>query len=371
MTIGILGGGQLGRMLALAGYPLGQRFRTLEPATPAPAGPLSDLLVGGYDDPALLDRFAAGLRVITYEFENVPVAAAEYLARYCPVYPPPLALAKAQDRLVEKCFFQELDIPTPPFLSVDTRADLTAAVEQLGLPAVLKTRRLGYDGKGQVVLRQTTDLDNAWAALGGVPLILEGWVAFARELSVLAVRAVTGEVRCYPLVQNHHAEGILRLSLAPAPQLTAALQAQAEHYVTRVLAALNYVGVIAIELFQMGERLLANEFAPRVHNSGHWTIEGAVTSQFANHLRAILGLPLGETTALGHSAMVNLIGTLPDLAAILAIPGSYLHLYDKTPRPGRKLGHVTLRADDADELAQRLQQIQTVIGNESTNFESR
>lgn len=357
MKIGILGGGQLGRMLALAGVPLGARFRVLDPAPDAPAGDLCELMVGGYEDLSLLDCFAEGLDLITYEFENVPVAAARHLQQLCPVYPPPAALEEAQDRLVEKRFLNELDIPTPAFLPVNTRSDLEAAVGELGLPAVLKTRRLGYDGKGQVVLRHTDEIDLAWSLLCGAPLILEGWVPFERELSILAVRSKTGEWRCYPLVENQHSGGILRLSRAPAPTLTPALQAQAEEYAGRVLAVLDYVGVLAIELFQVGDQLLANEIAPRVHNSGHWTIEGATTSQFANHLRAILGLPLGDTSPIGQSVMVNLIGQLPDAAAVLAIPGAYLHLYGKTPRPGRKLGHITLRADDEETLAARLAQL--------------
>ena len=353
MRIGILGGGQLGRMLALAGYPLGIRVRSLDPAADAPAGVLSELFVGQYDDAATLARFADGVDVITYEFENVPVATARQLAQFCPVYPPPLALEKAQDRLVEKSFLRDLGIPTPPFLPVDSLADLEAAVGQIGLPAVLKTRRMGYDGKGQAVLRQPQDVATTWASLQGAPLILEGWVNFDREVSLLAVRATTGETAFYQLVENEHREGILRISRAPTPHVTPALQTLAESYGQRVLIALDYVGVLAIEFFQVGETLFANEMAPRVHNSGHWTIEGATTSQFANHIRAILGLPLGETKAIGQSVMLNLIGTVPDAAAVLAVPSAYLHLYGKAPRPGRKLGHITVRADDEQTLAAR------------------
>lgn len=352
--IGVLGGGQLGRMLALAGYPLGLRFRFLDPAPEAPAGRLAEQIVGGYDDLAALARFAAGVDVVTYEFENVPVAAAERLAGQVPVYPPPGALAVAQDRLAEKTFFQNLDIPTPPFAPVDTRADLDAALVRTGLPAVLKTRRLGYDGKGQFVLRDVSDAAQAWQALGGAPLILEGFVPFDRELSVLAVRGRDGATAFYPPVENHHREGMLRLSLAPAPGLAPEVQAAAESYAARALERLDYVGVLAIELFQVGGALLANEMAPRVHNSGHWTIEGAETSQFENHLRAVLGLPLGATAPIGYAAMLNLIGALPDRRRLLDVPGAHLHLYDKSARPGRKLGHVTLRADDLTTLHERL-----------------
>ena len=354
MTLGVVGGGQLGRMLALAGVPLGLRFRFLDPAPDAPAGAAGELIVGAYDDPAALERFAAGLEAITYEFENVPVEAARRLAGTLPVFPPPGALAVSQDRLAEKAFFERLGVRVPAFLPVDDRGSLERSLAELGYPAVLKTRRLGYDGKGQAVLRSPADRDSAWTRLGGVPLILEAFVPFDRELSVLAVRARDGTVAVYPLIENHQVAGILRWSRAPAPGVGSTLQATAESYVRRVLEALDYVGVLAIECFESGGRLLANEMAPRVHNSGHWTIEGAETSQFENHLRAGLGLPLGSIRPRGWSAMVNLIGNLPAPAGVLAVEGAHLHLYDKAPRAGRKLGHVTLRADDRDLLEARL-----------------
>jgi 5-(carboxyamino)imidazole ribonucleotide synthase len=338
-------------MLALAGYPLGLRFRFLDPTPNAPAGALADQVVGDYDNPNALGVLAKDTTVITYEFENVPVAATNVLARYVPVFPPGAALADAQDRLREKTLFQQLGIPTTPFAAVDSYEQLHEAIARIGLPAVLKTRRLGYDGKGQMVLRTPEDMEPAWNALGSAPLILEGFVTFERELSVLAVRNRGGEAAFYPLVENTHRDGILYRSLAPAPGLTSDLQASAEDYAMRVLDHLHYVGVLAIELFQVGDTLLANEMAPRVHNSGHWTIEGAETSQFENHLRAILGWPLGSTRATGYSAMVNLLGTTPNPAGVLAVPGIHLHLYGKEPRPGRKLGHVTLCADDRDTLA--------------------
>ncbi|MEX2281773.1 MAG: 5-(carboxyamino)imidazole ribonucleotide synthase [Gemmatimonadota bacterium] len=345
MHVGVLGGGQLGRMLALAGYPLGIRLRHLGGPHDTPAAEVAELMVGEYADPAALARFAHGLSVITYEWENVPVAATRLLAEHAPVYPPPAALEVSQDRLNEKTFFQQLGIDTPAFAAVDSAADLHTAVAALGLPAVLKTRRLGYDGKGQVVLRAAGDAAAALEQLGGRDLILEAFVPFDRELSVIAVRSVSGETRCYPLIENQHAEGILRLSLAPAPRCTSELQKTAESYALRVLDRLQYVGVLAIELFERNGELLANEMAPRVHNSGHWTIEGAETSQFENHLRAILDLPLGATRPLGWSAMLNLIGGFPDTRAVLERDGAHLHLYGKTARPGRKLGHVTIRAE--------------------------
>jgi 5-(carboxyamino)imidazole ribonucleotide synthase len=361
MIVGVLGGGQLGRMLALAGYPLGLRFRFLEPAPEAPVGMLAEVRHGAYDDPAVRADFARGLDVITYEFESIPVAAVQDLARQVPVYPPPAALEAAQDRLHEKTLFQELGIPTPPFVPVQSRAELADGVAQVGLPAVLKTRRFGYDGKGQFTLHAPDDVERAWKALGGVPLLLEGFVSFQREVSVLAVRGRAGDVVIYPLVENHHRQGILRLSLAPAPGLTAELQRLAEDYARRVLGRLNYVGVLAIEFFQCDGRLLANEMAPRVHNSGHWTIEGAETSQFENHLRAILGLPLGSAAVAGRSAMVNLIGSVPETRAVFEIPHAHLHLYGKEPRSGRKLGHVTVWTDDVRELQASLERLKSVV----------
>jgi 5-(carboxyamino)imidazole ribonucleotide synthase len=361
VIVGVLGGGQLGRMLALAGYPLGLRFRTLDPSPDAPAGHLAELVVGAYDDPEALATFAAGLSVATYEFENVPDEAARLLEARVPVFPSALALQTAQDRLAEKQLFERLEIPLPGYSAIDSLSDLEAAITRLGLPAILKTRRLGYDGKGQVVVRAAADAASAWNSLGGVQSVLEQMVPLRRELSVLAVRGRNGATACYPLIQNTHREGILRVSLAPADDV-GELQPLAESYAGRILDALDYVGVLALEMFvddraQGPQLLLANEIAPRVHNSGHLTIEGSETSQFENHLRAILGLPLGATAPRGWSAMVNLIGTVPPTEQIVAIPGTHLHLYGKEARPGRKLGHVTVTAASAarrDELLARV-----------------
>ncbi|WP_117238267.1 5-(carboxyamino)imidazole ribonucleotide synthase [Thermus sediminis] len=354
MRIGILGGGQLGRMLALAGYPLGLSFRFLDPSPEACAGEVGELFPGSFDDEATLTRFAQGLDLITYEFENVPVAAARFLEGLLPLYPPPKALEVAQDRLLEKRFFRGLGVPTPPFHPVEGLPDLEEGLKRVGLPALLKTRRGGYDGKGQALVRAPEEAEAAFRALGGKGLILEGLVPFDRELSLLAVRGTTGEVAFYPLVENRHQGGILRLSLAPAPGASAALWKKAEGYARRALEALDYVGVLALELFQVGEELLFNEMAPRVHNSGHWTIEGAETSQFQNHLRALLGLPLGSTAPRGYSAMVNLIGLRPDFREVLKVPGAHLHWYGKAVRLGRKVGHITLRRDRPEELHEAL-----------------
>jgi 5-(carboxyamino)imidazole ribonucleotide synthase len=357
VTIGILGGGQLGYMLALAGYPLGLHFRFLDPSPEAPVGRIAQRVTGEYTDQAALEKFSNGLELVTYEFENVPVEAARFLAERVPVYPPPAALEAAQDRLAEKDLFRKLGIATTEFAAVSNPRELEAAVKTLGLPAVLKTSRLGYDGKGQWILRTPQDVAKARSELPAVTLILERFVPFARELSVLAVRSRTGESAIYPLVENHHRNGILRLSLAPAPRLEPPIQRAAENAARRVLESLKYAGVLAIEFFEHQGELLANEMAPRVHNSGHWTIEGAVTSQFENHLRAVLGLPLGSTGPAGHCAMLNLIGELPDSSEVLAVPDAHLHLYGKSPRPGRKLGHVTLRAASPERLALRLSEL--------------
>lgn len=341
MQVGIIGGGQLGRMLALAGYPLGLRFRFFDPAPDAPAGVLAEHIAAPYDDIAALCRFAAGLDVVTYEFEHVPLASAEKLAELLPVYPPIAALSAAQDRLTEKQFFQQLGIPTAPFAPVGSQEELVQAVAHCGMPALLKTRQWGYDGKGQAFVTSLADVQQAWERLDNVSCILEGLVDFDRELSLVAVQGRDGKRCFYPLVENHHQQGILHHSLAPAPNLTMTLQTAAEGYATLVLEALGYVGVLTIEFFATKSGLLANEMAPRVHNSGHWTIEGAETSQFANHLRAIVGLPLGSPTPVGTCEMINILGFLPHVGDILATPNAHLHLYDKAQRPGRKIGHVT------------------------------
>jgi 5-(carboxyamino)imidazole ribonucleotide synthase len=343
--IGILGGGQLGRMLALAGYSLGDRFRVLDPAPDSPAGLLAEHWTFDYTDKSALEKFASGLDVITYEFENVPVEAARYLESLVPVYPPPVALEKAQDRFIEKSFFCELGIPTPRFTTQFSKEEM----EAIGFPAVLKTRRMGYDGKGQKILISEADLDDEFSD----EMILEEFISFDRELSILAIRNKLGEIKFYPLVENHHREGILRLSFVTG-NVSAELQQQAEEYATRVLTALNYVGVLAIEFFEKDGRLLANEIAPRVHNSGHWTIEGAATSQFENHLRAVSDSPLGSTSPRGACAMINLVGELPNVKSILEIDGAHLHLYDKAPRPKRKIGHITIVEKDVETLQRKL-----------------
>jgi len=357
MTIGILGGGQLGYMLALAGYPLGLHFRFLDPSPEAPVGRIAQRVTAEFTDEQALEKFAHGLELVTYEFENVPVQAARFLSERVPVYPAPAALEQAQDRRREKYLFQRLGIPTTDFVEITKHDDFNTSVKTVGLPAVLKICRLGYDGKGQWLLRTHEDVENARRELPDVPLLLEKFVPFTRELSILAIRSRNGETAFYPLVENHHREGILRLSLAPAPHLSPGLQQTAEDAARKLLEALDYAGVICLELFEVNGRLLANEIAPRVHNSGHWTIEGAATSQFENHLRGILAMPLGSTATVGFSAMVNLIGELPIAEEVLRVRNTHLHLYGKSPRPGRKLGHVTVRADKFEKLQERLAEL--------------
>ncbi|MEA0735015.1 5-(carboxyamino)imidazole ribonucleotide synthase [Xanthomonas campestris pv. campestris] len=356
-TVGILGGGQLARMLVLAGAPLGLRFAVFDPVADACAGQVAPLQVGAFDDAAALAAFAAQVDVLTFDFENVPAASAQQLATQVPVFPNPAALAIAQDRLSEKTLFRELGIPVPEFAAIDDRAGLDAALARIGVPCVLKTRRFGYDGKGQFRIKTLADADAAWDALGAqaatVGLIVEAFVPFEREVSVVAVRGRDGEFCAWPLTENWHVDGVLSASLAPA-SVDAGLQEVAEAHARALAERLDYVGVFALELFVRDGTLLANEMAPRVHNSGHWTIEGAETSQFENHVRAVLGLPLGSTAMRGHACMLNWLGAMPDAAAFLAVPGGHWHDYGKQARDGRKVGHATVRADTPALLAQLL-----------------
>jgi 5-(carboxyamino)imidazole ribonucleotide synthase len=341
-------------MIALAGYPLGVDFIFLDPSADACANKLGEHLLGDYNDPRLLAQLAERVDVVTYEFENVPADVAEFLASHTQVHPAPKALAVAQDRLVEKSFFHGIDIPTPAHAAVDSLASLEQAMTVIDWPAILKSRTLGYDGKGQSLLKSVDDLASAWALLDGAPAIVEAFVPFDREVSIIAARNVSGAVVFYPLSENVHRGGILRVSECRDHD---PMQGQAEAYISRLMEALDYVGVLALELFEIGGKLIANEFAPRVHNSGHWTIEGAETSQFENHLRAILDLPLGATTPVGKAAMVNFIGGLPSAGELLAIPHAHPHFYDKAPRKGRKVAHATVRAETAAQLAALVKQL--------------
>ena len=367
-TVGILGGGQLARMMALAGAPLGLRFLVLDTVADACAGQFAPMVVGDYTDQSALAQFASQVDVATFDFENVPAQSAQWLTDRVSVFPGPPALATAQDRLAEKTLFRELGIPVPPFAAIGTLAELQAAVQGIGTPCILKTRRLGYDGKGQFRIKTPADVDAAWAALGAqaghVGLILEGFVAFQRELSVVAVRGRDGQFRAWPLTENWHVDGVLSASLAPA-QVENTLRDSALGYAQALAEALDYVGVFALELFCRDGELLANEMAPRVHNSGHWTIEGSETCQFQNHLRAVLGLPLGSTRMIGTACMLNWLGQMPDAGAVLAEAGGHWHDYGKSPRAGRKVGHATVRADSPAELAAALQRVGAALEREA------
>ena len=359
MRVGIIGAGQLGQMLGFAARGIDIECHFVDPSDAPPAAAAGKVIRRPFDDAAALAELAGSCEVITYEFENVPVESLRAIADRVPVFPPPEALSTAQDRLTEKRLFDELQIPLPRYRPVDSLDDLHAAVSSIGLPLVLKTRRFGYDGKGQYVLSAMDDIDDAWRELSGSALIAEEWLDFDYEVSAIGVRSVRGESAMYPLTHNEHAAGILRRSRAPVDAPALAQKAQA--YMDALLTRMDYVGVLALELFVKGDRLLANEFAPRVHNSGHWTIEGAETSQFENHLRAITNQPLGPTECRGHAGMLNLIGEIPEASGNLQIPGCWLHDYGKSPREGRKLGHITVVADSAAERDRRLEQVEAAL----------
>jgi len=361
MRLGIIGGGQLGAMLAEAAHPLGVATRILDPEPAVCTARAAEVVYAEHDDPKALSGLTDWAQALTYEFENVPLEAVQGRPG---VWPPPEALRIAQDRLHEKDFFTEHGVDTAPFAQVSRVQDVQEALAKVGTPALLKTRRLGYDGKGQALVHTAEEGRQAFEELGGVPCILEGLVDFRRELSVIAVRSADGDVRVYPVAENHHEGGILRWSITPAPDLKDR-QAEAESIVVRLLEALEYVGVLTVELFDVDGPLLANEMAPRVHNSGHQTIEGAVTSQFENHVRAVLGLPLGSVEVLQPVGMINLIGREPPLEALLAIDGVSVHRYVKEPRPGRKLGHVTVQGADRVTVEHRLEQVQALVREHS------
>jgi 5-(carboxyamino)imidazole ribonucleotide synthase len=357
VRIAVVGGGQLGRMLGLAGIPLGMSFRFLDPDPACPASAVGEVVAGRFDDRDALGRLVAGCDVATYEFENVPASVAEFLAGELPTRPGPRSLAIAQDRVLEKRFFAECGVPVQEFAAIDGPADLDAAAGRVGFPAMLKTRRMGYDGKGQRRVAGLAEAKAAFTALGGVPCILEAFVPFTREASAIVVRS-NREAVAYGPVENEHVGGILRQSRTRAGGLPEATLRHAHAVAER----LGHVGTLAVEFFVLADGgVVANEMAPRVHNSGHWTIEGATASQFENHLRAIAGLPLGETSPRGSAGMVNIIGAEPDAADVLRLDGVHLHRYGKAPRPGRKLGHATIVAANDAELDVRLAELRRLV----------
>jgi len=357
--IGIIGAGQLGQMLGQAGKSLGLEFEFIDPSPDPPAATVGVVHRHAFDDVNALRQLAAATDVVTYEFENVPVGAIESISSDSRVYPRPAALRFAQDRLREKGLFESLNIPVAPYRAVDSAQDLRMAAAEIGLPLVLKTRRLGYDGKGQIIVRESADFATAVATLGGNDLIAEQLVSFDREVSAIGVRNIRGDIAMYPLIENQHRDGILDCSRAPLAM--PALAEVAERHLGRMLSHLDYVGVLTIEFFDIGGELLANEYAPRVHNSGHWTIEGASTSQFENHLRAILDLPLGDVSPIGHSAMLNLIGCMPPNTLELDPATAWLHDYGKSPREGRKLGHITVVADNPAKREREIAHIRGML----------
>ena len=353
-------------MLGLAGIPLGHTFTFLDPNASAGARAVGDLIVADYDDRDALRELASRSDVVTFEFENASAEALSAVGRQTDVLPSIDALAQTQDRATEKELFARCGISTAAHSLASSPQEISRAVDEIGYPCVVKTRREGYDGKGQAVLRSRKDIDAAVAEVGDRPTIVERLIPFQRELSIVAVRSRDGDVRCYPLIENVHHEGILRLSRAPA-QAQGDLQSRAEQTVGRLLAELDHVGVLTLEMFEHDGELIANEIAPRVHNSGHWTIEGAETSQFENHIRAVTAAPLGATTPTGYSAMVNLIGAVPKSDEVLGVPGAHLHLYDKEPRPGRKVGHITIRAERTADVDATLQELRSLAGTYLTS----
>lgn len=341
MKIGVVGGGQLGRMIGLAGISLGFEFRFWDPSPTATAGAVGELFTADFSDLAAAENFATGLDAITYEFENVPSATIDRLSVLAPCRPGAISLATSQDRVTEKSFFNRHNIPTAPWKAVDSVDDFKSAYEEFG-SCIVKTRRFGYDGKGQFRIQEPQDLDAAFNLLGGHPLIVEKMISFQRELSLIAVRAVDGTMSVWPLVENEHRDGILHKTTAPAVGISEELKVEAEDAIRTTLEALGHIGVLTIEFFEVDGKLLANEMAPRVHNSGHWSIEGSVCSQFENHVRAVAGLPLGSCSLRAPSIMINCIGEMPSRSDVIQLPGAHLHDYNKTPRTGRKVGHVTV-----------------------------
>ncbi len=360
--IGILGAGQLGRMLALAGYPLELDFFFYDTTgTPSVGlGNVSSDTSANLENPDL-QTFIDSVDVVSYEFEHLPLQLAQHIEQKNTLHPSSRSLDVCQDRAKEKALFDRLGIPTPSYRVIDTEQGLIKAVEELGLPVVVKTTTEGYDGKGQFVIRQLEQCQEAWHTIGSRTLIVEAFVNFTRELSIIAVRATDDNIEVYPLAENQHNDGILRYSTAPAPRVDDETASQARSYAKELIHELDHVGILTLELFETEKGLVANEMAPRVHNSGHWSIEGAPCSQFENHLRAITGLPLGCTQASRPTCMINIIGEKGDIQSLLELPYAHVHLYAKEERPGRKLGHVTVQADSYEELVWRVNNVASLL----------
>ncbi|ARU58297.1 phosphoribosylaminoimidazole carboxylase ATPase subunit [Oleiphilus messinensis] len=352
MRIGILGAGQLGRMLALAGYPLNMKFSFFD-LSGSPTAGVGDIFIDSGKCETQLDAFLDQVDIVTYEFEHLPLELTRKIESKKPLYPSSESIRVCQNRVEEKQLFTRLGIPTPEFRVVESSEELAAAAEELGCPVVAKSVTEGYDGKGQAVLKSADEAEAAWNSIGHPQLIVESFINFSRELSVIAVRSTQDEVAVYPLAENSHHQGILRTSIAPAPDLDPEFEEQAKHYISTLMSELDHIGVLTLELFETEQGLMANEMAPRVHNSGHWTMEGARCSQFENHIRAIAGLPLGCTQARSPTSMLNIIGQAGSIQDLLKLPYTHLHLYGKEERAGRKLGHINICADTYKELCQR------------------
>ncbi len=357
MKIGVLGSGQLGRMLALSAYPLGHQMRFLASSKEDPSSLLGNTFIQNSSQ-EIIEEFSKNSDVVTYESENTAVSIVREISQKTMVYPSAKSLFTSQHRGREKSLFDTLNIPCTPYQMVNNLSELKIAVENIGLPAILKTATDGYDGKGQFLIQSDSQLDQAWKSMSGVESILEGFVNFKRELSLVAVRGVDNTHEYYPLVENSHHNGILRLTIAPAQNISPKLQQQAESYMRSLLDEMDHVGVLTIELFETDNNLVVNEMAPRVHNSGHWTIEGARTSQFENHIRAITETSLGDTSCTyKYSAMINIIGEQGPIDKVLTLKNAHLHLYNKTEREGRKLGHITITANTLDDLNTSLEDL--------------
>ena len=350
MKIGVLGAGQLGRMLALSAYPLGHQMRFLALSEEDPSSLLGKTFIHN-NNPEMVSNFADSSDIVTYESENTDVTIVNEISKNTKVYPSDKSLYISQHRVREKALLDTLKIPCAPYQMVNSLDDLKSAIKNIGIPSILKTATDGYDGKGQFLIKSESQIDEAWKKMSGVDAILEGFINFKRELSLIAVRGIDGSLEFYPLVENSHHEGILRLTIAPAQNISVSLQNKAEEYMSSLLKEIKHIGVLTIELFESDDGLLVNEIAPRVHNSGHWTIEGAQTSQFENHIRAITESPLGQTTMTSKfSAMINIIGVHGPIQKVLETKNAHLHLYNKAERTGRKLGHITLTSNSIDEL---------------------
>lgn len=358
--IGIIGSGQLGRMMALAGTHLNTEYVFFDEALESPSSNLGRTIQPSASD--AINEFLNSVDVITYESENTDAQLVEHLNKVKPVYPSAKSLLKSQHRLTEKSYFQTLGIQTADFLKVESKDDLLKATEKLGLPIILKTTREGYDGKGQAFIKTASDIDSAWNTLQGQELIAEAFVTFSRELSVIAVRNPSKEIEIYPLAENDHSNGILRVSRVPVQNLSKEKQIQAETFITNLLEDLDHVGVLTLELFDTKDGLIANEMAPRVHNSGHWSIEGALSSQFENHIRAICDMPLGSPEMRQPFAgMINIIGKHGDQSTVMKLPEAFYHAYGKSERNNRKIGHINLIAQNKEALEDNISKLDSFI----------